>query len=271
MFGKKHKLKKYGWVRGLPETGYLRYTTTPQRADLPPIVDHRLMCPPAYTQGELGSCTANAALASVQFEQVQNGIEPTYMPSRLFQYYNTRKLEGNENIDSGATITGTFRALALWGFCPESMWNYDISKFTKSPPPATYEYAQRNMIPYTHYMKVEQTEYNIKECLADGNCIVFGFCLYSSFESEQVARTGVVPLPNTQIEQCKGGHAVLLVGYDDLKRHWIVRNSWGAQWGDQGYCYFPYEYLLNPDMAADFWCLKTLTKPTTTNTQIQPS
>lgn len=254
----KPKLNRYGWKRGLPHAGHKKYAITSRDEALPLSVDHRSKCPPVYDQGELGSCSANATVASIQFEQAHHGIEPNYVPSRLFQYFNTRLIEGTVNSDSGATIADAIKAVSIYGFCPEKKWPYNIRKFTKKPPKSLYDEAKGNAIPDIDYSSVNQSAYDLKCCLAAGNCVIFGFSVYESFESDEVAKTGVVSMPNPSSEEFMGGHAVLLVGYDDDKQHFIVRNSWGPNWGDNGYCYFPYSYLLDPNLADDFWCIKTI-------------
>lgn len=97
----------------------------------------------------------------------------------------------------------------------------------------------------------------MKQTLATGYPFVFGFSVYESFESHTVAKTGIVPMPN-KTEHLLGGHAVMAVGYDDNKQTFIVRNSWGTTWGNQGYCYMPYDYLSNPTLASDFWTVRDM-------------
>ena len=97
----------------------------------------------------------------------------------------------------------------------------------------------------------------MKGCLASGYPFVFGFTVYESFESDQVAQTGHVPMPQAG-EQVVGGHAVLAVGYDDSNQWFIVRNSWGPNWGMQGYFTMPYLYLLDPNLSGDFWMGQTV-------------
>jgi C1A family cysteine protease len=107
------------------------------------------------------------------------------------------------------------------------------------------------------YQRVVQTPSQLKGCLASGYPIVFGFTVYESFESDAVAKTGQVPLPKPS-EKVLGGHAVLAVGYDETQQRFIVRNSWGKNWGLQGYFTMPYSYLTDNNLADDFWTIRVV-------------
>ena len=95
----------------------------------------------------------------------------------------------------------------------------------------------------------------LKGCLAAGYPFVFGFTVLSSFETQEVADTGVMPMPADGDKQL-GGHAVCCVGYDDDKQCFVVRNSWGSSWGDGGYFYMPYKYMTDSGLASDFWTIR---------------
>jgi C1A family cysteine protease len=95
----------------------------------------------------------------------------------------------------------------------------------------------------------------MKGCLADGFPFVFGFTVYESFESAEVARTGMLQMPKPR-EGVAGGHAVLAVGYDDKTERFVVRNSWGSSWGKRGYFTMPYSYLLTGNLSDDFWTIR---------------
>ncbi len=248
----------YGWVRDLPDERDHLYAAPllSFRKGLPAAVDLRPKCPPVYDQGQLGSCTANGIAAAIEFDQRKQGIKE-FMPSRLFIYYNERVIEGTVSQDSGAQIRDGVKSVAKLGAPPETDWPYDISKFAKKPPAKAYRDALHNVV--KSYSRVTHDLTNMKGCLADGFPFVFGFTVYESFESATVAKTGIVPMP-AQGESVLGGHCVLAVGYNDKQRRFIVRNSWGPKWGIGGYCTMPYEYLINPNLASDFWTLRSVSQ-----------
>jgi C1A family cysteine protease len=208
-----------------------------------------------YDQGQLGSCTANAIAGAIEFDQ-RKQRRTEFIPSRLFIYYNERVIEGTVSQDSGAQIRDGIKSVATIGAPPETDWPYAIGVFAKKPPQKAYSDAKSDVV--SSYSRVTQDLMQMRGCLATGFPFVFGFTVYESFESEAVAQTGMVPMPGST-EAVKGGHAVVSVGYDDTRRLFYVRNSWGSSWGDNGYCYMPYEYLLSAHLANDFWTIRTVT------------
>lgn len=138
------------------------------------------------------------------------------------------------------------------GVCPEKNWPYDISKFAAKPKHSCYDDALKHKI--TSYYRLQIID-EMRTCLADGYPFVFGFSVYESFESQQVTQTGIVPMPQPNEKQL-GGHAVVAVGYDDNQKRFIVRNSWGPNWGMNGYFTIPYDYLANNNLADDFWTIR---------------
>jgi C1A family cysteine protease len=247
----------YGWVHDLPDARDFLYAAPLIRfpKGLPPSVDLRSECPPVYDQGQLGSCTANGIAGAIEFDQRKQGTKE-FTPSRLFIYYNERVMEGTVNQDSGAQVRDGIKSVATLGAPPETDWPYDIQKFTQKPPAAAYSDAKQDLV--SSYARVAQNLTQMQGCLAEGYPFVFGFTAYESFESEAVAQTGIVPMPASG-EAVVGGHCVVAVGYDDSQRTFIIRNSWGTGWGMKGYCTMPYEYLLRPHLASDFWTLRSVT------------
>lgn len=241
---------RYGWIPDVPD--HRDFLMTRPTLVLPDTVDLRLHCPPVYDQGALGSCTANAIAAAIEYERSRQGL-PDFMPSRLFIYYNERKMEGTINSDSGAMIRDGIKSVAQIGACPESGWGYDISKFTVLPDSACY--AQAKKYKALDYWHVPRSITQMRGCLAAGFPFVFGFSVYEEFESSAVASSGIVPLP-AHSSRMLGGHAVLAVGYDHAAQRFLVRNSWGSGWGQQGYFWLPYAYLTDSDLSDDFWCIK---------------
>lgn len=243
--------KRYGWRKDKPD---FRDQVMQVQAPglLPPVVDLRPKCAPVLDQGQLGSCTANAIAAAIDFEVKKRGL-PLLNPSRLFIYYLERELEGSIDSDSGAEIRDGMKSVGHYGVAPESMWPYAIDKFADNPPSTCYQAATTHLV--QRYYSVAQDLNQMKSCLAAGYPFVFGFTVYTSFEAESVANSGIVPMPSTK-ESVLGGHAVLAVGFNDSTQRFYVQNSWGTAWGQHGFFEIPYAYLLNPNLASDFWTIR---------------
>jgi len=268
-----------GWLRDLPD--FRDYTpdniaiaphldaigvSKPQDLPVPASVDLRPYCSPIEDQGALGSCTANAVTGLVEyFERRAHGKHID--GSRLFLYKATRELIHAKG-DSGAYLRSTMGALALFGIPPEEYWPYQIATFDNEPTAFCYAFAQDfKAISYYRLddagIKPAALLTRIKANLAGGLPSVFGFTVYSSIS--QAAKTGRIPYPSKG-EKVMGGHAMLVVGYDDnvtitnattgavSKGGLIIRNSWGTGWGDHGYGTLPYDFVLN-HLAVDFWSL----------------
>ena len=214
---------------------------------LPKFVDLRRKMPRVYDQGSLGSCTANAVCGVVGY------VKPSISyGSRLFLYYNSRKLENNIPDDAGSTLATSIKALQKYGVCREKEWEYNIDKFAIEPPKSCYTNALQNTALQVKHIPTKINA--MKNSLHNGYPFVVGFMVYDSFESETVSNTGYVPMPRLTKETLLGGHAAVCVGYDDNKKVWIMRNSWGKEWGDNGHFYLPYPYLTK-DFASDFWTI----------------
>src|SRR5258707_2332431 len=247
------KSQGYGWIPDLPDYRDHIYVISFGPNDvLPTSVDLRPNCPPIYDQGHLGSCTSNAIAGEVEFDRMKEDL-PDWTPSRLFIYYNERGIEGMIGTDSGAQIRDGMKSVGKQGACSETEWPYDISKFTVQPPASCYQDALQHRA--IAYKRVNRDLQHMKSCLAEGYPFVFGFTVYESFESDAVAKTGIVPLPQPG-EKVLGGHAVVAAGYDDSTQRFWVRNSWGSSWGQDGYCTMPYTYLTHRGLASDFWTVR---------------
>jgi C1A family cysteine protease len=207
---------------------------------------------PAFDQGALGSCTGQALSALYWFRANKN----RYRWSRLFIYYTERLIEGTVNYDSGATIFDGIKALKKYGVCREKLWEHDISKFKLVPPDRCYRNALRHRVLAAY--NVRQDLDTMKRRLAAGYTFVIGIAIYSEFDSDYAARTGIVTMP-TKNSEFLGGHAVIVVGYDNATQKFKFRNSWGTGWGNNGYGTLPYDYLVDPSLTSDMWYIAKTT------------
>ena len=250
------KTAGYGWNRDLPDGRDFMYGAPAEVVSkLPESVDLRPGCPPVYDQGQLGSCTANAIGGALEFAQIKEKQANPFTPSRLFIYYNERVIEHTVDSDSGAQIRDGVKSVHQLGAPPEADWPYDINKFSQKPPEQAFTDAKNYQA--ILYQRLTPTLGQLKGCLASGFPFVFGFTVYESFESQEVATTGQVGMPQSG-EKLLGGHAVLCVGYQDSSQTFIVRNSWGTGWGIKGYFTMPYPYLLQDTLASDFWTIRSV-------------
>jgi Papain family cysteine protease/Protein of unknown function (DUF1353) len=256
LFGRSH----YGWRPDTPSRLDHVFSVSAPVA-LPPMVDLRPLMPNVYDQGQLGSCTANAIAALIHFDRMKQKVTPSFIPSRLFIYWNERNFEGTVASDAGAEIRDGIDSVANYGVCPEAAipgflgWNYRIQDFMVKPSKTCYDQAIKYRA--VQRSRVPQNRDAMRQCLAQGYPFAFGFTVYESFESAEVARTGVAPLPGPR-EQALGGHAVCAVGYDNASERFICRNSWGRSWGQAGYFTLPMSYLEDPNSAADFWTIRLI-------------
>lgn len=253
-------VRSFGWLPDYPDFRDHLYSSPKPVApkNFPKSIDLRPQCPPVLDQKTLGSCTSQAIASAHRFAQMKQKA-PDFAPSRLFIYWNERFLEGTVGVDSGAMIRDGFKTIANDGVPPETLWPYDIAKFADKPPVEAYTAALDHQA--IKYQRLDDPslgprEAVLKQALLDGNPVVFGFSVFSSFQSQYAARVGEISMPGRR-ESSLGGHAVLLVGYD-TKGRWIVMNSWGAGWGKKGFFLMPKEYLLSENLSADMWALQVI-------------
>ena len=239
----------YGWVPDIPDRRDFMYSAIRPAIRLPETVDLRAVCSSIEQQGDLGSCTAQALAGNIEF--LDNKADSEYTDvSRLFIYYNERVLIDTVDYDSGASLRDGIKTLKNDGACHEDTWPYVISKFDMKPPLKCYKEAGKHTIQSYHRLN---TTNEMLACLAEGYPFVFGFAVYESFESDEVKRTGIAHMPKKK-EVMIGGHAVMAVGYDRTDKRFLVRNSWGGDWGMGGYFTIPFEYL--ETLAEDFWTIR---------------
>lgn len=277
--GLRQQFNTVGWRRDLPDVRdytvahekivptlkSLNITAAGSPSDLPQSIDLRPWCSPIEDQESLGSCTAQAGVGLMEFFQIY--IYGRHIDaSRLFLYKATRNLL-NWSGDTGAYLRSTMGAMRLFGAPPEKYWPYDIATFDDEPPAFCYAFAEDYEA--TDYYRLDPAGEDptivldtIKEHLAAHIPSMFGFPVYDSMYE---AANGEIPFPS-QNDQSLGGHAVMAVGYDDKKviTHpytaqqttgaILVRNSWGESWGEYGYGWIPYEFILR-QMAVDWWVL----------------
>jgi C1A family cysteine protease len=228
-----------------------RATPMPRRVDLRDDMAH------VVDQLELESCVANAVAGAFELLE-KRATERVRRISRLFVYYNARAGEHDTKRDDGATIRAGVSALRLHGACAEATWPYVERRVLDRPDARAYDEARRFRISEALRVAIELDA--MRACVAAGHPFLFGVKLYESFDGG--GNHGHVPLPDPPHDKRAGGHTMLAVGYDDDARTFIVRNSWGRDWGEDGYCFLPYDYVASRRFCDEAWTMTKLDRAT---------
>ncbi len=231
------------------------------KAQKPKKIDLRKWCSPVEDQENLGSCTANAGVGLLEYYQ-KRAYGKYLNGSRLFLYKTTRKLLGWTG-DTGAYLRSTMKAMVLFGIPEEKYWPYNVPDYEDEP--TSFVYSLANNYKSVKYYRLDPSGTStgnvlitIKDYLVAGLPSMFGFSVYSSIPGVGDG-TGDIPFP-VQGDTLLGGHAIVTVGYDDEKKignqkgALLIRNSWGTNWGENGYGWLPYAYV-ESGLADDFWSL----------------
>jgi hypothetical protein len=230
---------------------------------------------PVKDQGQLGCCTGftGAGYMEVMAREFPQAFPKLPLPSQaifspMFCYWWNRRNDGRTEWeagqidkseilkytteDRGANIRSVMRTLRWQGLCLENEDPYNPRNYTAKPDLRALDEAIDFRL--GKYMSLGNDLAKWRWCLKLGYPIAIGFTVYSSFEDPQVARTGILPLPRRG-ERVEGGHAVLVIGYDDTTGHFLVRNSWGRDWGQDGNFLMPYDFAENSSQVFDAWMI----------------
>lgn len=242
-----------GWKKDRPD--HRDHLLALPAAAVPTKADVHSICPPIEDQGEIGSCTANSSTSMMESLYRREKM-PALDLSRLYLYWTTRvRIEGTAaGDDSGCELRDVMKALSKYGCCVESLWPYDVSKFSSTPPPTADAGAKAHKI--IRYQRADSLQ-QFMASIAQGYTLVGGFSVPQNMMSEECARTGVVKFPAPD-EEIIGGHAVMFVGYDQATRLLTFQNSWGAGWGQNGFGRLPFAFIEHR-LADDFWTLRAET------------
>lgn len=247
------------WYGCRPDTLDARDATfKPKGVRLPAEASVRQWLPPVMNQGPLGCCTGHGTTGAYRTLFKKAGL-PDIPLSRLQNYFDARLIENCVGEDAGAEIRDNIKAAAVNGIAREDLWPYIVERFKDTPPQDVYTNALQFQA--LKYERVRVSRSGLMHALAEGFPVIIGITVFDSFESDEVARTGHVPLPDLDLEASVGGHCMLAVEYKKLRTKkdrvvFGVMNSWDTDWGDAGFCYFEDGYLNSPKFGADYWVIR---------------
>ncbi|CAF0962162.1 unnamed protein product [Didymodactylos carnosus] len=235
---------------------------------LPPIVDLRRDCTTVENQEQINSCVGNALAGAYEY-LIKKETGKQVDISRLFIYFNARELRSQQIRDEGCYISDAIQTLKRTGVCKEYFWPYDIANVNTKPSSHAYKEASPYTVNDREGIRLEANLQQMKQSLAEGYPFAFGLMTYDSFA--QSSHNGGHVLMPSQMDKQRGpaGHCMLAVGYNDMHKKFIVRNSYGTQWGDKGYLYIPYEYMSNPYYNQDIWSIRKIAQRNSIQQQIE--
>lgn len=259
--------RRYGWKPQLPDARDRHFYSARKLGSMPVYKNLHSLCKTVFDQGQEGSCTANAAVQAMMMTMtIERHAQVTL--SRNFLYFNTRLIEADTQFDNGAYPRDAMQSAATTGIVTEDLWPYGPKTLFTQPDASLYSVSGKHRI--QEYLAVAQSLTQMQQCLADGYPFTVGFSVYDSFESNEVANSGNVPMPNLETESLLGGHDVVVIGYNNgpdqhftdgrvwPKNTFLCQNSWG-EWGmvAMAGCFsIPYDYLTNPSLASDNWTIR---------------
>lgn len=242
--------RKYSWRPDIPDHRDQIYTA---RVAPRPVVERIGLDYPIENQGSLGSCTGHSSTAMLE---INLGLPANSGLSRLMAYYNGRELDDTVKYDAGAQIRSVIKGLVKTGVCEENLWPYKPRQFAKKPSEQAYASAAQLVdVVKTRKLKYKRvlTLGTLLACLSTGKTVTFGFMVPSSID--KLPKSAILRLPS-QRATIDGGHAVVAVGYDMEKEFVWVRNSWGKNWGIDGYFKMPFDWFKDPRrLTDDMWTI----------------
>jgi C1A family cysteine protease len=237
-----------GWIRDKPDPRDILYKATRKRgAGMDLDLRKTGFLPPIYQQYDTNACTSMVIGAAIEYMNMKEK-KPVFKPSKLFMYWNGRVLGECTDKDDGAELRDVMKSLSKWGVAPDADFPFLLDNLMKRPPEKAYADAQREII--TKYRRIASTVKDVTAVLSQGQPIIFGAETFKNFNNEETYKTGYFKMPQGKHT---GGHCMLIVGIQP--GYVIVRNSWGLEWGDHGYGYFPIDYMENDNLTGDFWTI----------------
>jgi len=227
-----------------------KYDRLPQKVDLR---EH-------LTEVEMqvgNSCVANAFAGAYEY-LAKRTLGDASDVSRLYIYYNARWYEDAQDKDCGSIMYNAIEGLKEYGACSEQLWPNDQTQILSEPDQHAYDHGANFKIVDAEYIDLDLDLW--KHTLAEGYPIAFCLNTFQSFDDANKNK-GRVPMPkkSDNVRSTHGWHAMLCVGYSEPDQMFIIRNSWGKTWGDNGYCYIPYDYIIHDDYnGRDSWIIKSV-------------